>query len=286
MSWKQDFLHHQSNLALRPFIHHGRLHLRFLQFWIKRHWAQHRQSWDPQIQLDAEFFSQLRWFNRQEVLQGVPLHLPEPTLFFFTDASLTGWGANWPNSHLSGQWSPQDSSQHINWLELEAIHLAALQWGPQWHNQTVRMYCDNSTAVAYIYRQGGTHSISLFNKTLELFQSQSDRMEDSSRNLTQSVLCLRDPPSGHVRHDEEPGDSSLRFTLTGWQSLGGRHALHILGWLRPSLCLPSSSHPSQNSPENQGLPWHHGDSNCFPAPVSTVAPTATKTQPASFRWTT
>ena len=102
-------------------------------------------------------------------IQGVPLHLPEPNLFFFTDASLTGWGASWQDRHLSGQWSPQDSSQHINWLKLEAIRLAVLQWGPQWHNQTVRVYCDNSTTVAYIRKQGGTHSISLFNKTLELF---------------------------------------------------------------------------------------------------------------------
>ena len=31
------------------------------------------------------------------------------------------------------------------------------------------LYCDNSTAVAYIRKQGGTHSISLLNKTLELF---------------------------------------------------------------------------------------------------------------------
>ena len=130
-----------------PFIHHGSLQLRFLQFWIKRHWAQHKQSWDTPLQLDADFLSHLRWFNRQDVLQGVPLHLPELSLLFFTDASLTGWGVSWQDCHLSGQWFPLDSSQHINWLELEAIRLAVLQWGLQWHNQTVRVYCDNSTAV-------------------------------------------------------------------------------------------------------------------------------------------
>ena len=37
-----------------PFIHHGRLQLRFLQFWIKRHWTKHRQPWDTPLQLDAE----------------------------------------------------------------------------------------------------------------------------------------------------------------------------------------------------------------------------------------
>ena len=151
-----------------PFIHHGRLHLRFLQFWIKRQWSQHQQSWDTQIQLDAEFLAHLSWYNRRDVLLGVPLHLPEPSLFFM-DASLTVWGASWHHLQLSGQWSNQESSQHINWLELEAIRLTLLQWGTQWRNQTVWVYCDNSMAVAYIHKQGATHSISLFNKTLELF---------------------------------------------------------------------------------------------------------------------
>ena len=49
------------------------------------------------------------------------------------------------------------------------IRLALLPWGPQWCNQTVQVYCDNSMVVVCIRKQGGTHSISLFNKTLELF---------------------------------------------------------------------------------------------------------------------
>ena len=185
-----------------PSIHHGCLQLRFLQFWIKRHQSQHQQSWDTPVQLDAEFLTQLHWFNRWEVLKGVPLHLPEPTLFFFTDASLTGWGASWQNHHLSGQWSHPESSEHINWLELEAIRLAILHWGPQWHNQTVRVYCDNSTAVAYIRKQGWTHSISLFNKTLELFHI-LDRFVillipthlPGARNVTADALSRINSPS-------------------------------------------------------------------------------------------
>ena len=90
--------------------------------------------------------------------------------------------------------------------------------------------------------------------TVSTQQSKPDRMEASSRNLTQSVLCLRDPPSGHVCHGREQGDSNLRFTLPGRQSLGGQRPFHILGWLRPSVCLPSSSHSPQNSPEAQRLP--------------------------------
>ena len=153
-----------------PFITNGRLHLRFLQLWFKAQWTQHRQSWDTPIHLDSNFLSYLRWFLHPSVMTRVPFRLPEPSLFFFTDASLKGWGASWKNQQISGIWSQPDSQRHINWLELEAIRLALLQWGSQWRNQTVRVYCDNSTAVAYIRKQGGTHSPALFHKTLELFQ--------------------------------------------------------------------------------------------------------------------
>ena len=151
-----------------PFINNGHLHLRFLQFWFKAQWSQHQQSWDTPIQLDADFLTYLPWFQRQNVMTGVPLHLPEPSLFFFTEASLKGWGASWKDLQISGLWSDPESLRHINWLELEAIRLVLLHWGPQWR-QSVRVYCDNSTAVAYIRKQGGTHSQSLFHKTLELF---------------------------------------------------------------------------------------------------------------------
>ena len=151
-----------------PFITNGRLHLRFLQLWFKEQWTQHRQSWDTPIHLDSNFLSYLRWFLHPSVMTGVLLRLLDPSLFFFTDASLKGWGASCKDQQISGLWSHQESQRHINWLELEAIRLTLFHWGPQWKNQTVRVYCDNSTA--YIRKQGGTHSKALFHKTLELFQ--------------------------------------------------------------------------------------------------------------------
>ena len=104
-----------------PFISSGRLHLRFLQFWFKDRWSQHQQSWDSPIQLDTDFLTYLRWFQRPKVMTGVPLHLPEPSLFFFMDASLKGLGASWKDNQISGLWSAPESLRHINWLELEAI---------------------------------------------------------------------------------------------------------------------------------------------------------------------
>ena len=185
-----------------PFITNGRLHLRFLQLWFKEQWTQHRQSWDTPIKLDSEFLSYLRWFLHPSVMTGVSLRLPDPSLFFFTDASLKGWGASWQTQQISGVWSQQESKRHINWLELEAIRLALLHWGLQWSHQTVRVYCDNSTAVAYIRKQGGTHSKALFHKTLELYQLLDQYVITlipthlpGARNVTADALSRLSQPS-------------------------------------------------------------------------------------------
>ena len=79
------------------------------------------------------------------------LHTPELNLFFFTDASLVGWGASWQERQIMGQWSPL-VQQHINCLE--AVRLAICHWGPHWFQQTDCVYCDNSTGGAYISKQG------------------------------------------------------------------------------------------------------------------------------------
>ena len=109
------------------------------------------------------------------VLQGVPLHAPEPSLFFFMDASLTGWGVSWQDHQLSRQWCPQEQLQHINWLELKA---------------------------ANIRKQGGTHSISIFHKTLEIFHLLDQFVIilirtylPGARNVTADALSRLNSPS-------------------------------------------------------------------------------------------
>ena len=282
----QDFIHHQSNLALSPFIHHGRLQLRFLQFWIKRHWAQHRQSWDTPLQLNAEFLSQLRWFNKPDVLQGVPL---QPVL-------LHGCISNRIGSQLasssplrtvvsSGLFSPyqlagarghliSSSSVGTSVSQSDCSRVLRQQYSGNLHTQagrdtfhiSVQQNSGNLSSSGQVWDSSRSDTPSRTPECnrrcpVSTQQYKSNRMETSVRDLAQSVLCLREPPPGIVRHGREPGDSNLHFTLPGRQGLGGRRPLHILGWLRTSIRLPSSSHSPQNSPEDQGLPRHHGDSD-------------------------
>ena len=184
----------------------------------------------------------------------------------------------------------------------------------QWRHQTVRVYCDNSTAVAYIRKQGGTHSQSLFKKTLELFElldqfvitlipthfpgarnvtadvlshlSQPSptkwRLPTLFRNLEQTVLCLQNSPDRYVCHSGEQGDACLCFSLPGPQSMGGRRPVPIMGRLGTSVCIPSGSHCSQDSPENPKVPGHHGHHDRIPTSIPTVAPSSAPVEHTSW----
>ena len=80
----------------------------------------------------------------------------------FTDVSLQGWGAHMGSVTASGIWPLLWRKYAINWLELEAIRRALLEFSSQIQNRHVLVMCDNRTAVAYINMQGGVRSKRLF----------------------------------------------------------------------------------------------------------------------------
>ena len=96
--------------------------------------------------------------NPANVMKGSDLHPKDHSIQLFTDASNEGWGAHLEQSSTQGLWSPQEKGLHINVLELKAVFLALRHFKDQCQDQTVLVATDNSTVVAYINKQGGTHS--------------------------------------------------------------------------------------------------------------------------------
>ena len=80
-----------------------------------------------------------------------------------SDASLVGWGAVHEGKGVSGLWHGPWLAQHINVLELQAIHLALLHFLPVLQDRHVlmRKRADSTVAAAYINRQGGLGSLRL-----------------------------------------------------------------------------------------------------------------------------
>ena len=85
------------------------------------------------------------------------LHPKDHSIQLFTDASNEGWGAHLEQTSAKGLWSDREKRLHINILELKAVSLAFQRFKDQCQNQTVLVATDNSTVVAYINKQGGTH---------------------------------------------------------------------------------------------------------------------------------
>lgn len=120
-----------------------------------------RQSLD----LSQEAMRDLEWWLSQEPQATNAQHLrcPPFDLVIHTDASLLGWGATADNTSIGGRWSPEESQQHINVLELKAAYLAVQAFTrnrkpPPAH---IHLRMDNTTAVAYLNKRGGGHALAI-----------------------------------------------------------------------------------------------------------------------------
>ena len=113
-------------------------------------------SWDDGCLRDLRW-----WSNDSHLLVGLSLGDSLPDLCLFSDASDQGWGAALGDLHLSGLWFPLCSRFSINQRGLLAILFAIQGFLPHLRGQTVAVYSDNSMALAYLRKQGGTRSSSL-----------------------------------------------------------------------------------------------------------------------------
>jgi hypothetical protein len=68
-----------------------------------------------------------------------------------------------------GKWSREESKMSINILELKTVLLGVKHFRSQLKNLR-SLFSDNSMVVAYIRKQGGTHSPVLCRMTWELLQ--------------------------------------------------------------------------------------------------------------------
>ena len=145
-----------------PYTRRGRLHLRKSQSWLKQRWTQGRSGWEFLVQVDSQLVKQLHWWTLPgNTSPGVPLHSPTPIQELYTDACETGWGAHLGTLSARGTWPPLTRKLHINRLELQAVYQACLAFKAQLSSTVTRVHLDNTSAIAYIRKEGGTQSSGL-----------------------------------------------------------------------------------------------------------------------------
>jgi hypothetical protein len=121
------------------------------------------------ITLSGEAKSDLNWWIKRAKFQvGRSISASPPSITIFSDASLSGWGAVSDDVKTGGPWTTADTKRHINELELYAAFNGLKCIASSAHRTTVEINIDNTTAVAYINKKGGTKSSSLCSVALEI----------------------------------------------------------------------------------------------------------------------
>ena len=124
---------------------------------------------------------------------GAPIHPHVNNTLVFTDASQKGWGAHLNEIVLSGLWSNKEAQLHINVLELKAVLLALKGLQEHLQGQTVLICSDNSTVVAYLNKEGGTHSMEMCALIWRILAfTNSRRIQIRARHVPGSLNVIAD----------------------------------------------------------------------------------------------
>ena len=154
--WLRLLGHMSSLIHLVP---GSRRRMRLLQIQLHRSWSRHSMtdsfpvSWDAAIRRDLDW-----WLDTRNLEAGQPLQLASPDLCLYTDASEVGWGASLLQDSTSGLWNDYEKLLHINVLELRAIRLGLCHFVEIVQGAVVAVFSDNTTALAYLNKEGGTRS--------------------------------------------------------------------------------------------------------------------------------
>ena len=124
--------------------------------------SQSSKGLDGSVSLSVGARADLEWWMcHLESSNGKSFCSFTPDLVIFSDASLHGWGAVCDGSRTRGPWAAADLRRHINELELLAAFYALQVFTRFSRDINVTLFLDNSTAVAYINKCGGTRSRAL-----------------------------------------------------------------------------------------------------------------------------
>ena len=143
--------------SLEKLVPRARLQMHSLQWHLKSSWSTENDP--PHLPVPRSRQGHLLVDGegpppREDALHGTPPPPPPP-----------------PELRLySGLWSNQETSLHINILEMKALFLPLRAFQDTITNQRVTAMCDNSTVVAYVSKQGGAVSDSLCELTGQLLR--------------------------------------------------------------------------------------------------------------------
>ena len=191
------------------------LHYRQLQS-LKNTALQSGGNYNMKVSLNPACQEELQWWIAHlNAWNGQAILTPPPDLVIETDASQQGWGAVCKEVRTGGLWSQNERLLHINCLELLAGAFAVKCFTKNQICLHVRLRMDNTTAIAYLNKLGGTRSLVLSNLVAELWSWALNRgMILSAEHLPGKWNTQADQESRHYQDSSDWHlDSSLFLAL-------------------------------------------------------------------------
>ena len=171
-------------------------------------------------------------YTTQAVAGPIVSHIRNPYLIFpggvhhFHRRLDPGRGRPHGDSRIVGVWTRSEHELHINVLELRAVILALHHWATVLQGRHVLIATDNTTVVAYINKQGGTHSNLLLWLVVDLFLLATDSGHNSkSQTHSGPPKCNSRPvvsakPAHHERVESPPRSRESDIQTVGNSSSG------------------------------------------------------------------
>ena len=134
------------------------------------------------------------WMDTKRFILGI--HLPDPNVFLFTDASHLGWGAHLEPLRLSfhGCWTEDQSQLHINMLEMMAIRLALKKAIKFIHHSCVMISTDNTTVLLYQQTKWNTFFQPIHRGVGDTSLVPGTRCSDQSSSYSTQIQHFGRPP--------------------------------------------------------------------------------------------
>ena len=195
------------------------LHYRALERDKNRALQNYCGDFDRPMALSEDARENIAWWISN--IDGSYRHiLPLPIQkIIYSDASKCGWGATCDGISTNGQWLAQEwLTFDINVLELMAAKWALLSFhsaesegsngenkGPHIH---IRLMLDNTTAISYINRMGGTHSLDCLRVSMDIWTWAE------ARNIWLSAAHIPGVENTEADHHSRIRDDNKEWSIT------------------------------------------------------------------------
>ena len=149
-------------VAAFPAVQYGLLHYRELEKQKTLALAINRGNFDKIMRVNENARNDIRWWLHNVKEASMPIERQKPSICIQSDASGLGWGATDGNTHIGGRWNSTEMvkarNNEINYLELLAAFFGLKSFCSNTTQVHIHLQLDNTTAVAYVNKMGGTKS--------------------------------------------------------------------------------------------------------------------------------